>query len=346
MKFQAVTIKDIAKELGLSTSTVSRAIRDSYEISEETKNLVLECAKRLQYRPNPIALSLKERRSRSIGVIVAEIANSFFSQAINGIESIAYSKGYNLMIAQTQESLEKEKKQLEFFASRSIDGLLISVSSETDEMDHLKRLDDRGLPMVFFDRITDDVTSHKVTADNYKAAYKAMTHLIEGGYERIACIVNAGHLSITQERIAGYKQALLDYNLKVQPEMIKVCMHGGLVFEETEQAVEELLALSTRPNAIIGLSDKLTVGCMRILQRKKIRVPDEIALVGFTNSELTELLNPSLTVIRQPAFEMGQVATDLLIQQIESKRPIKEFATKVLETELVVRTSSESRVKG
>jgi len=344
MKFEAITIKDIAKELGISTSTVSRALRDSYEISSETKRLVLECAQRLQYRPNPIALSLKEKRSRSIGVIVAEIANSFFSQAINGIESIANSKGYNVIISQTQESLAKEIQHLDFLASRSVDGLIISVSSETESMEHLKRIHARGLPIVFFDRIKEEIDTHKVTSDNYKAAYNATTHLITEGYEKIACLVNASHLSITRERIAGYKKALTDNGINVDDEIIKVCKHGGLVFEETEKAVEDLMELTLRPDAIVGLTDKLTTGCLKILQAKKIKVPDEMALVGFTNSALTELLNPSLTVIRQPAFKMGEIATSLLLQLIESKRPIKEFSTEVLETELIVRDSSTRKV--
>jgi DNA-binding LacI/PurR family transcriptional regulator len=344
MKFEAVTIKDIAKELGISTSTVSRALRDSYEISGETKRLVLQCAERLQYRPNPIALSLKEKRSRSIGVIVAEIANSFFSQAINGIESIAYNKGYNVIISQTQESLEKEIKHIDFLASRSIDGLIISVSSETESMDHLKRLHARGLPMVFFDRIKEEIDTHKVTADNFKAAYNATTHLINEGNERIACLVNASHLSITQERIAGYRKALADTGKVVDEEIIKVCKHGGLVLEEIEKAVDELLQLTLKPDAIVGLNDKLTTGCLKILRAKNIKVPDEIALVGFTNSALTELLNPSLTVILQPAFKMGEIATNLLLQVIESKRPVREFAKEVLETELIVRESSIRRL--
>jgi DNA-binding LacI/PurR family transcriptional regulator len=344
MKFEAVTIKDIAKELGISTSTVSRALRDSYEISGETKRLVLECAQRLQYRPNPIALSLKEKRSRSIGVIVAEIANSFFSQAINGIESIANSKGYNVIISQTQEALEKEIQHLDFLASRSIDGLIISVSSETESMEHLKRIHARGLPIVFFDRIKEEINTHKVTSDNFKGAYKATAHLLKEGYEKIACLVNASHLSITQERIAGYKKALTDNGINVDDEIIKVCKHGGLVFDETKTAVEELLELKQRPDAILGLTDKLTTGCLKILQSKKIKVPDEIALVGFTNSALTELLNPPLTVILQPAFKMGEIATSLLIELIESKRPIKEFSKEVLETELIVRDSSIRKV--
>src|SRR6186713_3062868 len=178
MKFEAVTIKDIARALGISTSTVSRALRDSYEISPETKQLVLDCAEKLNYRPNPIALSLKERRSRSIGVVVCEIANNFFSQVINGIESIAYDKGYNVIISQSHESYDREVVNVQHLASRSVDGLLVSVSSETRDVSHFINLHEKGLPIVFFDRVINEIKTHKVIADNYKAAYDATLHLI------------------------------------------------------------------------------------------------------------------------------------------------------------------------
>jgi LacI family transcriptional regulator len=272
---------------------------------------------------------------------VSEIANSFFSQAINGIESIAYNKGYNVMISQSQESFDRETRHIDFLASRSVDGLLISVSSETANVDHLMRLHKRGLPIVFFDRVKEEMQTHKVIVDNFKAAYEATKHLITAGYTKIACLTNAEHLSITQERLAGYKQALKDNNCEVDLALIKICEHGGLDFEETKTAVNHLMQL--KPDAVLGLNDKLTTGCLKILQLKNIPIPEEIALVGFTNSELSELLNPSLTIIRQPAFEMGEVATSLLIQQIESKRPVAEFATRVLQTELIVRASSQRK---
>src|ERR1044071_8428612 len=202
MKFEAVTIKDIAKALGLSTSTVSRALRDSYEISPETKKLVLEYAEKINYHPNPIALSLKERRSRSIGVIVSEIANSFFSQAIDGIESIAYKNGYNVIISQSRESHEREMVNLHYLTSRSIDGLIISVAAETKDFSSFKELHDRGMPIVFFDRIVNEINTHKVIVDSYQGAYDATVHLIENGYKQIATLSNNEVLSITADRIA------------------------------------------------------------------------------------------------------------------------------------------------
>ena len=345
MKFEAVTIKDIAKALGLSTSTVSRALRDSYEISPETKKIVLEYAQRINYQPNPIALSLKERRSRSIGVIVCEIANSFFSQVINGIESIAYNNGYNVIIAQSRESFERELMNLQYLTSRSIDGLIVSVSTETNDFSSFRQLHEKELPLVFFDRIVDEINTHKVIADNYKGAYDATAHLIKNGYERIAILANAEVLSITKERLAGYRAALTDNNIELNDALVKYCHHGGMIFSEVEEAVNELLNLEERPDAIFASADKLTTGCLRILKAKGIEVPGEIALTGFSNTDLTELLQPSLTIVKQPAFEMGEVAMKFLIQLIESKRPVTDFETRVLPTQLFVRESTKRKAK-
>ncbi len=340
MKFEAVTIKDIAKALGLSTSTVSRALRDSYEISPETKKLVLEYAQSANYRPNPIALSLKEKRSRSIGIIVCEIANSFFSQIINGIESIAYDKGYNVIIAQSHESYDREVINVQYLASRSIDGLLVSVSSETQDLEHLKNLHDRGFPIVFFDRVIDEMKTHKVSVDNFRGAYEATEHLIKSGYRHIANIAGSAYLSITRERIKGYQKALEDHQMPMIPEHIQHCPHGGMIYDEVEDALVKLLNSKQKPDAILGCADKLTTNCLRYFKKMKINVPDEIALVGFSNLDLTDLLSPSLSVVRQPAFEMGQKATDLLIRLIESKRPVTDFEHLVLAPNLFIRESS------
>jgi len=345
MKFEAVTIKDIAKALGLSTSTVSRALRDSYEISPETKKLVLEYAQKINYHPNPIALSLKERRSRSIGIIVAEIANSFFSQAINGIESIAYNNGYNVIISQSRESFDREVINLQYLTSRSIDGLIISVSTETTDFSLLQELHERGMPMVFFDRIVDEIDTHKVIVDNYRGAYDATTHLIKNGYRHIAAMINSASLSISKERISGYRAALADNGIAVDESMIRHCLHGGMILSKVEEAVNAILQLPQRPDAIFAASDKLTTGSLRALRTRGISVPHEIALVGYSNTDLTELLDPPLTVIKQPAFEMGEVATTLLLQLIESKRPITDFETKTLNTELIVRESTMMKAK-
>lgn len=340
MKFEAVTIKDIAKALGLSTSTVSRALRDSHEISAETKQLVLECAEKLNYRPNPIALSLKEKRSRSIGVVVCEIANTFFSQVINGIESIAYDRGYNVIVSQSRESYEREVIDLQFLASRSVDGVIISLSTETTDLTHIKALHSRGMPIVLFDRIHEDIDTHKVIVDSYRGAYDATEHFIKQGFKRIAALAGSEFLSITAERLAGYHDALKAHNISYSKEYVQHCFYGGMVFSEVEEAMNKLLTLKHKPDAVITTSDKLTTGCIKTLKRRGLDIPKDIALIGFSNSDIAELVDPPLTVIRQPAEEMGRAATELLLQLVESKRPIKEFEKRVLTPELLIRGSA------
>jgi LacI family transcriptional regulator len=344
VKFETVTIKDIARALGLSTSTVSRALRGSYEISPETKKLVLEYAEKINYRPNPIALSLKERKSRSIGVVVSEIANTFFSQAINGIESIAYNRGYHVIISQSHESYEREKVTVQHLASRSVDGLLVSLSNETTDLSHLKQLHDKGLPMVFFDRITDEINTHKVTANNVKGAFDATEHLIKKGFHRIAHVTNSPNLSITKERLQGYKEALEKNNLPYDEKLVHYCFHGGMIYAEIEDEIQKMFSAKNKPDAIVTASDRITTSCMTALKAAGKKVPQDIAIIGFTNTNIADLFNPPLSAIRQPAFDMGQTATEMLIQIIESKRPVTEFQTRILETELFVRESSDKLI--
>ena len=334
--FEPVTIKDIAIALGLSTSTVSRALRDTHEISAATKKLVLDYATEINYQPNPIALSLKERRSKSIGVVVSELANSYFSQAINGIESIAYDRGYHVIISQTHESYEREVINVKHLASRSVDGLLVSMSSLTNDISHLTNLHSKGLPIVFFDRVADEIDTHKVTANNEKGAYDATLHLIKSGCKRIAHLTSSSQLSISIERLEGYKTALLENGIAINEDHIKYCLHGGMLYEETENAIKELMALPEKPDAIFVAGDRLSTGCLTVLKNLNIT---GIVVAGFSNSDVLDLFNPSLTSVRQPAFEIGQLATKMLLELIEAKYPVQEFEKKVLSTDLFVRTS-------
>ncbi len=343
MRFEAITIKDIALALGLSTSTVSRALRDSHEISPETKEKVLSYAKENNYKPNPIALSLKEKRSSSIGVLVSEIANSFFSQAINGIESVAQEKGYNVIIAQSKEYFDREVSSMQFLASRSVDGILFSVSAETSDFTHIQQLYNRGMHMVSFDRTVSFGDIHKVSVDNFKAAYEATTLLINNGFNNIACIANASFLSITMERVEGYKAALKDHSIPIIEENIGFCSHGGLIYEEVEEILNKKMLGIHKPDAILACSDKITTNTMRYCQVHKISIPQEVGLLGFSNLDLTDLLSPSLSVVRQPAYEMGRIAAELLINQIASKRPVTQFNNVVLPAELHQRDSTRKK---
>jgi LacI family transcriptional regulator len=335
--FESSTIKDIARALNLSTSTVSRALRDSYEISAGTKKLVMDYAKQVNYRPNPNALSLKERRSKSIGIVVSEVANHYFSQAINGIESIANSRGYTVIITQTHESFEREKTNVQHLASRSVDGLLISLSAETNDVSHLEQLHERGLPIVFFDRVPERINTYKVIADNAKGAFEATEHLIRSGHRKIAHISSSAHLSISIERLTGYTAALRENGLTFNPEYIKNCPHGGMMQDEIETAVKELLSLKDKPDAIFVAGDRLTMGCMHVLKKLKMLNPTMIAIAGFSNSDVLDLFNPPITSVFQPAFDMGQLATEKLLSLIEAKFPVTEFERDILHTKLFIR---------
>ncbi|HTE24569.1 LacI family DNA-binding transcriptional regulator [Flavitalea sp.] len=340
MKYEAITIKDIAKALGLATSTVSRALKGSHEISAETRKLVMDYAGKINYKPNPIALSLKEKRSRAIGVVVCEFANTFFSQVINGIESIAYDRGYHVIISQSHESYEREVLNTQQLASRQVDGLLVSLSTETTDMSHFHFLHDKGLPIVFFDRVCETIETHKVIVDNFKGAYDATCHLINSGFKKIAHITSSPNISITIERLAGYRKALEENKILYDEGIVMFCAHGGMEQAEIESAVMKILDHPSAPDSILAASDRISLGAMSFLKEKNISIPAKIALVGFTNSQQAGIFSPSLTSVSQPAFEMGQVATEKLIEIIESKTPLSKFDTSVLKTKLVVRESS------
>lgn len=337
---KVITIKDIATALNFSTSTVSKALKGSYEISAKTQAIVKEYAQQQNYLPNPIAQNLRKGRSKSIAVIVPNIDNNFFSQVINGIESVAFKKDYNVIVTQTHESYQREVLNTQHHFSRSVDGLLVSLSAETENTDHFKAVQKNGLPIVFFDRVPEEVITHKVVSNNFQGAYDATLHLIEQGYKRIAHITSSGFLSITAERLAGYIKALEENNIKVNEKYIKYCAHGGMIKDEIFQAVKELLSQKVKPYAMLTASDRLSTTTLSILSEMKIKVPEQIALAGFTNSINADIFDPPLTAVMQPAFEMGKAATEMLILIIESKRPVTHFEKITLDTELIVRKSS------
>jgi LacI family transcriptional regulator len=270
--------------------------------------------------------------------VVSEIANNFFSQAINGIESIAYNRSYHVIITQSHESSEREKVNIEHMAARGVDGLLVSLSAESVDLSYLKELHEKGMPIVFFDRVTDEIQTHKVIANNYLGAFHATEHLIYQGYKKIAHITSSPYLSITKERLDGYKAALEKHGITFQLNLVKHCNHGGMIAQEVEDALHELNKGKIKPDAIFTAGDRLSIVCYGILKRMKQK--KEWGFTGFTNTQVGDLFTPSLTVVRQPAFEIGQTATELLIQIIESKRPITEFETRTLETTLIIRESS------
>lgn len=340
MKQTSITIKDIARALNLSHSTVARALNGSYKISEATTQRVKEYAAGHNYRPNLIAQSLKNKNSRTIGVLLCAVPNSFFAEVISGIESVASSKDYYVIISQSHESYEKEVRNLHYLQSRSIDGLLVSPSAETKDSAHFKELQERNLPLVFFDRVVDNIITHKVVSDNAGGAFDLTSQLIKNGYKRIAHITSSLFISIAQQRLEGYKRALVEHGFSVDDRYIKYCSHLGRDAKETEDAIGELFAMDSPPDALFTGSDRLTIACLSILNKRGIKIPERVGIGGFSNFSSPELFNPALTTISQSAFEMGKVATELLIQLIESKKPVTDFQEIVLPVELTERSST------
>lgn len=313
---------------------------------KKQKKIVLKYAQDNNYHPNTMAQSLKKGHSKSIGIVLSSVDNQFFSQVIDGIESEAYSQGYNVIFTQTHESYELERQNISHLTHRSIDGLLISLSTETTDVEHLTKLQAQGLPIVLFDRISDEIDTHKVVADNFKGAYEATKHLIDAGYRHIAHVTSTSYTSVTSERLMGYKQALLDNDIEIDELYIKYCHHGGMDLNENKQLLSELLALPVRPDAILTAWDKITTTTLSILRKLAIRIPEDIALLGFTNTLLADDLNPSLSAVQQPAFEMGRKSTEMLLSLINSKYPVTEFETIILPTKLFIRNSSSNKLSG
>lgn len=339
-KAKAITIKDIAKALNLAPSSVARALKGSYKISKATTQRVKAYAVAHNYRPNLMAQSLKNKQSRSVGVMLSSIPNNFYAEVINGIESVASSSDYHVMISQSHESYQKEVKGIEHLKWKLVDGLLVSLSNETEDLRHFEETMQQGIPVVFFDRVPATLKTHKVVVDNEGGSYQLASHLIKQGYKRIAHITSSAQLSITQTRLRGYEKALKESGQTLNESYVKYCSHGGGNDEEIRQAVDELLRLPKPPDAITTASDRITIKVFALLVNRGIKVPTQMAVGGFSNFGEPQLFHPPLTTVVQSAFDMGKTAMDLLLQLIESKRPVKNFVTLTLPTELKIREST------
>ncbi|SOD98382.1 LacI family DNA-binding transcriptional regulator [Spirosoma fluviale] len=332
-----ITIKDIARELNLSTSTVSRALRDSTEIGAETKKRVLELAHRLDYNPNPVALSLLSSQSNDIGVIVPEIANPFFAIVIAGIEDVAFAQGYHVVIYQSHEDYEREVLNVKHIYNRRKDGLLVSVATTTTDYTHFKNIHERGFPIVFFDRICEEIDTHSVSVDDFEGGYKATEHLIQQGCQRIAHVSGPDHLLISRRRFQGYRAALLDYGRPLLDDLVISSPYSPANALET---VQLLLTMPNRPDGIFASSDNIAIGCHAAIIAAGLRMPEDIALVGFSDLPIAAMLNPPLSSVAQPAFEMGRSAAELLIKLIRNPGEHGTSINNTLKTKLMVRKSS------
>lgn len=341
MKYVQVTIKDIARELGISPSTVSRALKDHPDISPETKKAVNELADKLNYQPNIVALNLRQSKTNTLGVIIPEIVHFFFSTVISGIEDVAYSAGYNVILTQSNESVEREKIDLKALFNSRVDGMLMSISRETTSFDHIESILSKGMPIVFFDRVYDNPQLSKVLVDDFEGAKEATLHLIEQGCKRIAHLEGPPHLAISTQRLDGYLEALKQHKIAINKELIIACPLGSI--EEGKVATEKLLRLKTQPDAIFASNDLAAMGSMQAIKEKGLKIPNDVAVVGFSNWFFSAMMEPPLTSVDQPGFEMGQEAARLLIRHIEIKgKDDVEITpeTKILKTRLIIRASS------
>lgn len=320
-KLTPITMKDIARQLGVSVSTVSRALRDSYMISPETKKKILEFATASHFRPNVSAQNLKNKPSKTIGVSISSMQIGFFSAVLSGMESAASQKEYQLIISQCGESAQQERNNIETLQWRGVDGLLVSLSSATTDFSYLQLLLEDGLPIVFFDRVPPPgLQACRVISDNIQGAYDLTRALLQKGYTRIAQVTSQPGLSITTERLQGYSRALAEAGLPLLPEYICYCPQGGRSEAETIQALEALFALPQPPEVIFSASDRITMTTFSWLQLQGIVIPAQVALAGFSNFEYPHLFNPPLTTVSQQAFQIGEAAMNQLILQIEKPK--------------------------
>ncbi len=339
MKSTNITIKDLARKLNISASTVSRALKDHPDISVATKKAVNELAKRLRYQPNTIALSLRQSKTNTIGIIIPEIAHFFFSTVVSGIEDIAHSKGYNVIITQSNESYDREVIDTQTLFNSRVDGILVSVARDTKNYDHFTNLIERNMPLVFFDRVIEEVNASKVIVDDEQGAYEATQHLIEQGYKRIAHLAGPLNLIISKNRLNGYKAAIADNKYLSDDSIVKTCGLG--TYEEAEQITYELLDARVPPDAIFANNDVAAYGAMTAIKNRNLHIPEDIAIVGFSNWRFSGLIKPALSSVTQPGFRMGQEATKLLMKQIEmtdEEQLVTETVT--LKTNLLIRESS------
>jgi len=329
------TIVDIADKLKISPSTVSRALSDHPDIRQRTKERVKKAAAELHYFPNPIAKSLKSSRTTTIGVIVPEIKHDFFSSAISGIETVAYSAGYTILVCQSNESYEREVLNTNALMHHRVAGVIVSISQNTINGDHFLDLIKRKIPLVFFDRVCEDIPASKVVIDDYRSAFDAVQHLISKGYRKIVHLAGPKELGICTKRLKGYADALAEAHLPLLNGCIR---HGGLHEKDGYDSMDALLRDKTPVDAIFAVNDPVAIGAFQRIRETTLRIPEDIAIVGFSNNKITSLIVPPLTTVNQPSFEMGQRAAEVLIENIQNKSVGPK--TLVLETELIVRGSS------
>ncbi len=334
------TIHDIAKKLNISASTVSRALNDNPLISEVTRKKIKKTAEEMGYRPNNMAANFRTKRTNTIGVIVPLINRHFFSSVISGIEDVAYNQGFAVTISQSNDNLYKETKIAQTLFANRVDGLIISIGMETTQFDHLRLFTERNIPLVFFDRMVNEIQAHKIVVDDFGGALKVTRHLISQGATRIAHIGGPVNLNIYEDRRAGYIEALNEAGLEVNESLI---IHNSLRQNEGTEAIRKLIETKIPIDAIFCANDTTALSTIIYLKKSGFKVPDDIAVMGFSNEPFSEFVTPSISTVKQPGFLMGKKAAELIINQIHGKDVSNGFETITMPTELIIRESSQKK---
>ncbi|HEY6503219.1 MAG TPA: LacI family DNA-binding transcriptional regulator [Chitinophagaceae bacterium] len=333
------TIADIAKELNTTAATVSRALSNHPRISEETKKSVHHAASKLNYKRNRIASSLRSGKSHLIGVIIPSAEINFFGSVVHGIESVANSNGYNVLLYQSNESREFEEKGLETFLSARVDGILVSIAKGTHDFSHFREIKQRGIPIVFFDRANDNLGIDSVVIDDYKGAFEATKHLLIQGYRRVAHISGPAHLKNFNDRVRGYNDALIQFGITPDSSLI---YHGNVSIESGKEGTYHFLAMADPPDAIFAAEDFTALGVIKAIKERNIKMPEEFGVVGFANELFGEHISPTLSTIGQQTIQMGKSALSLLLDSIEKRELKGDVQQKiVLEPQLIWRSSSD-----
>ena len=333
-----ITIHDIAKILNIDSSTVSRALNNSPRVTEKTKNRIIAKANELGYQRNDLASNLRKNKTNTLGVIVPRISRHFFSSAIAGIEETAYKLGYNVIICQSLEELEREQNNVNTLLANRVDGVLVSISMETENYDHFEGLKQRRIPVVFFDRHCNIPDTSSVLIDDFKAGFDATEHLILKGCKTIAHFSGPSHLEIYKNRFEGYQAALAKYHFSFNEDLV---FSSRLMEQDGVDNVTKILALPYKIDGIFSANDVAAISAMQQLKRKGIKIPDDIAVVGFSNESISAIIEPSLTTINQSGFEIGKTATELLISQIASGSQNVVNERIVIKASLIERDSSQ-----
>ncbi|WP_339714198.1 LacI family DNA-binding transcriptional regulator [uncultured Kriegella sp.] len=331
-----ITIYDIAKKLNITAATVSRALNNNPKISEATRKKVLAMANEMHYEQNKLALALKSGKSNTVGVVVPFIDRNFFSSIIRGIEEELYPKGYHVIICQSQEDEKKELKNFNALLNAQIDGLMVSVSKNTKNFDHFDHVLQKKVPIIFFDRKVDMKGVSTVTLDDFQAGYEATKHLIVNGSKRIAHLSGDWALDIYQRRMAGYKQALVDHNIKCPKGYV---VKGQSDIHAGKKAVKKLMKLNPRPDAIFSASDFAALGAIQQLKEMGLRIPEDVKVVGFSNEPFTKFMELPITTVDQSPMKMGKMAAEVFLEQVKNTKVLLEKSV-VIEPKLKIRKSS------